>query len=99
MTNYIDKGTDTDALGSYWFTVNLVNLPEGHTVSKIEVVCGDVVVFIENPVFPQAINLTVENSRKLKCGKNTAFLYGYDENGKRFLCKGKYEFMVNPEAK
>lgn len=95
--DYLDKGTDTDALGKEWFTARY-RLPEGYSLTKLEVVCGDLVVTVNNPQNPQTFNITREQSRLLKCGKNVAYLYGYDGEGKRFKFKGKYEFIENPEV-
>ena len=96
-TDYLDKGTDTDALGKEWFTARYT-LPEGETLTALEVVCGDVRVRVDDPTNPQTFNITQEQSRHLKCGKNVAYLYGYDGSGLRFKFKGQYEFIGNPEA-
>ena len=97
MEDYLDKGTDTDALGKEWFSARYT-LPEGETVTAIEAVCGSIVIKIQNPENPQTFNLTKDKSRQLQCGKNTVYLYGYDGDGKRFKFNGKYEFIANPEA-
>lgn len=97
ITDYLDKGTDTDALGSYWFSADF-EVEEGETVSKVEVICGSIKIEVENPVSPVQFNLTKEQSRQLKCGENLAYLYGYDGNGKRFKFNGCYKFIANPEV-
>lgn len=96
MTDYLDKGTDTDALGREWFTARYI-LPEGITLSALEAICGSVTIKINNPENPQTFNLSKEQSRQLKCGKNIVYLYGYDQNNKRFKFNGQYEFVENPE--
>ena len=97
MTDYIDKGTDTDALGMEWFTANY-RVPEGITVTALEAVCSPLIVRVDNPENPQVFNITKEQSRQLKCGKNVVYLYGYDGEGKRFRFRGSHEFYNNPEA-
>lgn len=96
MTDSLDKGTDTDALGREWFTARYT-LPEGETLTKLEAICNPLTITVNSPVSPQTFNLTREQSRQLKCGKNVVYLYGYDGNGKRFKFKGEYEFINNPE--
>lgn len=93
----VNKGTDTDALGSYWFSAEL-NIEQGQTIKKVEAICGDVIVSIQNPVSPVEFNLTKEQSRQLKCGENIVYLYGYDGNDKRFKFDGCYKFIANPEV-
>lgn len=97
MEDYLDKGTDTDALGKEWFTA-VYTVPDGYTVKSIEAVCGSLIIKIDNPVSPQTFNLTKEQSRQLKCGKNVVYLYGYDGNNKRFKFDGEHEFVAKPEA-
>lgn len=94
--SYIDKGTDTDALSSYWFSAEFT-VDEGITVTKIEAICGTIKIEVENPTSPVVFNLTREQTRQLKCGKNIVHLYGYDGDGKRFKFNGFYEFLANPE--
>ena len=94
--SYVDKGTDTDALGSYWFTAEF-EVDESITLTKIEAICGTIKIQVSNPVSPVVFNLTKEQSRQLKCGKNIVHLYGYDENSKRFKFQGEYVFTANPE--
>ena len=94
--SHIDKGTDTDALGSYWFTAEY-ELDEGITLTKLEAICGSIKIEVSNPVSPVVFNLTKEQSRQLKCGKNIVHLYGYDGENKRFKFDGQYEFVANPE--
>lgn len=93
----VNKGTDTDALGSFWFSAEL-HIEQGQTVKKVEAVCGDIVVSVSNPVSPVEFNLTKEQSRQLKCGENEVYLYGYDGNDKRFKFDGSYKFIANPEV-
>lgn len=96
--DYLDKGTDTDALGSYWFSAEF-EVEEGESVTKVEAVCDGIVVQVQNPISPVIFNLTKEQSRQMSCGQHTAHLYGYDGNGKRFKFKGEYVFTINPEDK
>lgn len=96
MVDLLDKGTDTDALGREWFSARYT-LPEGETLTALEVICNGLVIRVDNPTNPQTFNLSKEQSRKLKCGKNVAYLYGYDSDGKRFKFNGQYEFVENPE--
>ena len=93
----VNKGTDTDALGSFWFSAEL-DIEQGQTVKKVEAICGDIIVSVTNPVSPVEFNLTKEQSRQLKCGENLVHLYGYDENGKRFKFDGAYRFIASPEG-
>ncbi len=97
MVDYLDKGTDTDALGMEWFTANYT-LPDETTLTALEAVCSPLKIRVDNPTNPQVFNITKEQSRQLKCGKNVVYLYGYDGDGKRFKFKGSYEFINNPEA-
>ena len=98
--DFIPKGVDTNALGGYWFTLNVdtSELPEGQTISKVEVVCEPLVIPIVVQSFPIEVNLTVEQTRQLKIGKNTVYLYGYDGNNRRFKFDGKFEFILTREA-
>ena len=93
----INKGTDTDALGSFWFSAEL-NIEEGQTLKAVEAICGNINIKVSNPVSPVEFNLTKEQSRQLKCGENIVYLYGYDGNDKRFKFDGCYKFIANPEV-
>lgn len=98
--DFLDKGIDTNALGSYWLKIDIdqSELPVGESITKIEVVCGDLKLSFLNPTFPLEVNLTAEQTRILKCGKNSLFVYGYDSAGKRFKFDGCYEFVAVQEV-
>lgn len=91
----ITQGDSTSAFGMSFLEVNLENIV-GKTVSKIIFVCGSVKIEYENPVFPLTVNLTSEQSEKLRCGKNTAYLIAYDENNQPTTCEGSITFDVSP---
>ena len=96
----LQKGTDTNALGSCWLIINIdaSDLPEGESVTKVDIVCGDLLISVEHPTFPLELNLTAEQTRILKDGRNVLHLYGYDSTADRFKFDGYYEFIAKQEG-
>lgn len=90
MEQPIYKGDDTGAFGNSFITINLDN-PNDYEVSKVVFVCGCVYKEFENPTFPIVINLTSEETNKLKAS-NVCYLVAYDSEGRQKTCKGTLTF-------
>lgn len=98
--NYIYKEDDYRAFGGKLFTINAVFPPEmldGHTISKAEIACGNLLFEIENPVFPLDITPTAEQTKTLK-NLNTCRMKVYDENGYGITCDGQLQFTAKEKA-
>lgn len=89
-TNAIFKGDDTGSFGNNFITINLDN-PNNYEVSKVIFVCGCVKKTFLNPVFPISINLTSEETAKLRTS-NVCYLVAYDSQGRQKTCKGTLTF-------
>lgn len=89
-TNTIYKGDDTGAFGNTFIIINLDN-PLGYTVSKAIFVCGCIIKIFNNPVFPLPINLSSEETEKLR-SSNVCYLIVYDGQGRQKTCKGTLTF-------
>ena len=89
-TNTIYKGDDTGAFGSSFITINLDN-PNDYEVSKVIFVCGCIQKSFNNPVFPLTINLSSEETEKLR-SSNVCYLVAYDSQGRQKTCKGTLTF-------
>lgn len=86
----IFKGDDTGAFGVEWLTINLAEADK-LTITKAEFRCGEVVKTFEEPEFPIKVNLTSEETAKLKA-ENTCYLAIYDEDGLKKTCQGAFTF-------
>lgn len=91
-TNAIFKSDDTGAFGNSFITINLDN-PQGYEVSKVIFVCGCIQKTFDNPVFPLAINLTSDETEKLR-SSNVCYLVAYDNQGRQKTCKGTLTFAA-----
>lgn len=88
------RGDDTDAFGGNFLRVDLIGAPEA-VITKADWICGQIVKSFENPEFPLVINLTQEDTAKLK-SQNTCYLALYDENGRKKTCEGSLTFTAMP---
>lgn len=89
-TNAIYKGDDSGAFGNNFITINLAN-PNNYEVSKVIFVCGCIQKPFNNPVFPLTINLSSEETEKLR-SSNVCYLVAYDSQGRQKTCKGTLTF-------
>lgn len=89
-SNAIFKGDDSGAFGNNFITINLDN-PLGYTISKAIFVCGCIQKPFENPVFPLRINLTSQETTKLR-SSNVCYLVVYDSEGRQKTCQGSLTF-------
>ncbi len=90
MTEPIYKSDDTGAFGNSFITINLDN-PNEYIVQRVVFVCGCITKTFENPTFPIVINLTSEETKKLK-PSNVCYLVAYDSEGRQKTCKGTLTF-------
>lgn len=84
------KGDNTGAFGNKFITINLNN-PQEYIISRAVFVCGCINKSFENPVFPLEVNLTSEETAKLK-PSNICYLVTYDSEGRQKTCKGTLTF-------
>lgn len=89
-TNPIYKGDNTGAFGNNFITINLDN-PTGFTISKVIFTCGCIEKTFKSPVFPLVVNLTSEETEKLRAS-NVCYLVAYDEQGRQKTCQGTLTF-------
>lgn len=92
MTN-LYKGDNTGAFGNNFITINLDN-PMGFEISKAQFVINGGTPYIEpveNPVFPLIVNLTSEQTQKLKT-TNIGKLVVWDSQNRPKECDGSIEF-------
>lgn len=89
-SNAIFKGDDSGAFGNNFITINLDN-PLGYTISKAVFVCGCIQKPFKNPVFPLRINLTSQETAKLR-SSNVCYLVVYDSEGRQKTCQGSLTF-------
>lgn len=95
--NEIYKGDDYRAFGGKLFEVEATFPPEmldGHTISKAELQCGDLLFEFENPVFPLVLKPTAEETEKMN-HITTCYLKVYDENGYGLTCEGQLQLYAN----
>ncbi|MBQ2285198.1 MAG: hypothetical protein II244_06000 [Clostridia bacterium] len=90
MINPIYKSDDTGAFGNTFITINLDN-PNHYEVSKVIFVCGCIQQTFSNPTFPLSINLSGEETARLK-STNVCYLVAYDSEGRQKTCKGTLNF-------
>ena len=98
--NQIYKEDDYRAFGGNLFRIDAVFPPEmldGHTISKAELRCGELLFEYENPVFPIDVTPTALQTKVLK-HLNTCFLKVYDENGYGITCEGQLQFIANEKV-
>jgi hypothetical protein len=98
--NEIYKEDDYRAFGGRLITINAVFPPEmldGHTISKAELRCGDLLFTFDNPEFPIEVIPTAEQTAIMK-HINTCFLKVYDENGYGITCNGQLQFVANDKV-
>lgn len=96
----IFKEDDYRAFGGNLFSVSAIFPPEmldGHTISKAELMCGDLFFEFENPVFPLEFTPTANQTKELK-HINTCFLKVYDENNYGITCDGQLQFIAREKA-
>lgn len=89
-SNAIFKGDDSGAFGNNFITINLDN-PLGYPISKAIFVCGCIQKPFKNPVFPLRINLTSQETTKLR-SSNVCYLVVYDSEGRQKTCQGSLTF-------
>lgn len=89
-SNAIFKGDDSGAFGNNFITINLEN-PLGYSISKAIFVCGCIQKPFKNPVFPLRINLTSQETAKLR-SSNVCYLVVYDSEGRQKTCQGSLTF-------
>lgn len=89
-SNAIFKGDDSGAFGNTFITINLDN-PLGYPISKAIFVCGCIQKPFKNPVFPLRINLTSQETAKLR-SSNVCYLVVYDSEGRQKTCQGSLTF-------
>jgi hypothetical protein len=89
-SNAIFKGDDSGAFGNNFITINLDN-PLGYPISKAIFVCGCIQKPFKNPVFPLRINLTSQETVKLR-SSNVCYLVVYDSEGRQKTCQGSLTF-------
>lgn len=90
MTNPIFKGDNTGAFGNNFITINLEN-PMGYEISKVIFACGNIQKSFENPVFPVVVNLSSQETEKLRAS-NVCYLVAFDSEGRQKTCKGTLTF-------
>lgn len=90
MTIY--KGDDTSAFGGGFLTIDIETNQE-YTISKAVFVSGEITKTVLNPIFPIKIDLTAEDTKKLKYN-NIGYLVVYDKNGKPKMCDGYITFSA-----
>lgn len=98
--NSIYKEDDYRAFGGKLFVVNATFPPEmldGHTISKAEIRCGELLFTFDNPEFPLEVTPTAEQTAIMK-HINTCYLKVYDENGYGLTCDGQLQFVANDKV-
>lgn len=90
MSDPIFKSDDTGAFGNSFITINLDN-PNEYIVSRVIFVCGCIKKTFDNPTFPIVVNLTSEETSRLKT-TNVCYLVAYDSEGRQKTCKGTFKF-------
>lgn len=88
--NSIYKGDDTGAFGNTFITITMNN-PTGFSISKAIFVCGCIQKAFVNPVFPLELNLSSEETEKLRT-QNICYFIAFDELGRQKTCKGTLTF-------
>lgn len=84
---------DTNAFGqSELLRINFT-VPEGQTVNKAILVCGDLQITFNYPISPINVNLTGEQTAKLK-DNNCCNIVLYDENDKQLTVPCIAEFKT-----
>ena len=78
----LTRGDDTNAFGQNELLRINFTVPEGETVNKAILVCGDLKLTFEQPVSPIEIDLTGEQTAILK-DNNCCNLVLYDGNNKQ----------------
>lgn len=90
MTNAIFKGDNTGAFGNSFITINLDN-PNEYEISKVIFVCGCIQKTFIKPVFPLTVNLSSDETAKLKAS-NVCYLVAYDSENRQQTCRGNLTF-------
>ena len=75
------RGDDTDIWGQSLFTIHLKN-SINKKIKRADIICGEIIKTINEPIFPLRFNLNYEESNKLK-SINHCFLVLYDELGRK----------------
>lgn len=94
----LTQGDNTEAFGQHLMKINLRDpdhLLDNHSISKCEIrfACG-VKKSYQNPQFPLIIDLTEDESDKMKVGNNTATIKIWDELGRPVTPKGSQVIVV-----
>lgn len=87
----ITQGDATNAFGRTWLEVTVSG---AENISKIKVVFGAIDKDYLNPEFPLGVNLTSEETSKLRCGLNTGYFIIYDEYGNPYTCPNSFTDTV-----
>ena len=89
----LTRTDDTNAFGQNELLKINFTVPEGQTVSKAILVCGDLELTFENPTSPINVNLTSEQTAILK-DNNCCNLILYDGNNKQLTIPCIAEFKT-----
>lgn len=91
---YIYQGDDTNAFGQNFLEVELEDIPEGFTISKVGIKITNLdIIYIENPPVHFYLNLTSEQT-ELLTHKNSIKMIAFDEQGRQTTCEGGIEFVA-----
>lgn len=85
-------GSDTNAFGRNFLIIELEN-PQNKIITKAEFVVGEIIKKFNNPIFPLKVNLSAEETVKLKC-INHGYLIVYDESGLKTILEDKITFSA-----
>ncbi|MBQ2391421.1 MAG: hypothetical protein II306_06590 [Clostridia bacterium] len=87
------RGENTASFYRNFLTIDLQN-PDNIAISKAEFSTGNIKNEYPNPVFPINVNFD-EKQTALLNDKNFGFLTLYDNQNRRFRCKGYCVFYAN----
>jgi hypothetical protein len=90
MTIY--KGDDTSSFGGGFLTIDLQTNSQA-TITKAVFVSGEIKKTFDNPTFPIKVDLTPEDTKKLKYN-NIGYLIVYDKDGRPKMCDGYITFSA-----
>lgn len=92
----ITQGDATNAFGNTWLVIDIDNIQEGQTVTKLRVIFGAVTKDYVNPTFPLSVDLTGDETACLRCGLNTGYVIAFDQNNNPYTCEGSFTDKVLP---
>ena len=94
--NSIYRGDDTGAFGQTFLTIKAV-IPEGWVITKAVWKAGEITKEFQNPIFPISLNLSREETHKLK-NINICYLAVYDQDELKQTCEGSLTFTTKAEV-